>query len=96
MSLNTAPVQGSPEAINAAINVKTATTTVDVQADVGKTQLALKMLNVQANVTPQTVSGLMAAFAPNVEGAPRLSGAEQSRSASRPDHCPACRLQAAT
>ncbi len=54
--------------------MKTATTTVDVQADVGKTQLALKTLNVQANVTPQTVSGLMAAFAPNVAGAPHLAG----------------------
>jgi hypothetical protein len=74
VALNTAAVPGSPDTINAAVSVKSATTTAEVNADVGKTQLALKKLDVQANVTPQTVSGLAAAFAPNVAGVPRLAG----------------------
>jgi hypothetical protein len=74
VALNTAPVQGSPDAINAAVTVKSATTTAEVNADVGKTALTVKKVNLEANVTPQTVSGLTAAFAPNVAGVPKLAG----------------------
>jgi hypothetical protein len=74
VAISTAPAQGTADAINAGVTVKTATTTAEVSADVGKTQLALKKLSAQANVTPQTVSGLMSAFAPNVAGVPRLAG----------------------
>jgi hypothetical protein len=72
LAISTAAAQG--DALNAGVTVTTATTTAEVNADVGQTQLALKKLNVQANVTPQTVSGLTAAFAPNVQGVPRLAG----------------------
>jgi len=74
VSVATAPVQETPETLNAAITMKSPTTTAEVNANVSKSALAVRKVSAVANVTPQTVTGLMAAFAPTVEGAPRLVG----------------------
>lgn len=73
-AVTTAVAEGAPGTLNALVTVNTPTTIAEVNADVSDTQVALRKLAAQASVTPQTVSGLTQAFAPNVAGVPRLVG----------------------
>ncbi len=74
VTVTTAATPGVADAMNATVAAQSSTTTATVQASVSLSQIALQKLNAQINVTPQMVSGLSQAFAPNVAGMPRLVG----------------------
>ena len=74
VSVATSAAAENAEALNAAVTMRSPTTTADVNASVSRTVLAVQKVALVANVTPQTVSGLMRQFAPDVQGVPRLAG----------------------
>jgi hypothetical protein len=73
-AVTTAAVESAPGTTSAVITLTTPTTIAEVNASLSQTQLSLRKLAAQMSVTPQTVTGLMHAFAPDVAGAPRLAG----------------------
>jgi len=74
ITIDSKAATATPDGLDIAFSAKAQRLTAELSADITGDQLSLRTATAQTTLTPQTVSGLLTAFAPDIKGAPRLAG----------------------